>query len=144
MPSTGDSSNLQRSDSIKSFSTYHAEFESFREDANIHGLGPELNPQDFDDLQRDLAPEDSDLDFSDREWADKLKTWQRFANMHSGEDSLKAMHYALLPRSNIDLPHPHRWDMDLKWKTCVWTAKKQGFNYKPEYFVGLEPKILRS
>ena len=31
-------------------------------------------------------------------------------------------------------PQPHRWDMDLKWKTYIWREERRGFNYKPDYF----------
>jgi hypothetical protein len=41
----------------------------------------------------------------------------------------------------MDVPQPHRWDMDLTWKTF---DKQDGFRYKPDYFVGLDPKTLQS
>jgi hypothetical protein len=44
----------------------------------------------------------------------------------------------------MDLTATHRWDMDLKWKTVVWTKKSTRFNYKPDYFVGLDPKTLQT
>ncbi|OQV10639.1 hypothetical protein CLAIMM_14606 [Cladophialophora immunda] len=144
MSSVGDSSSLMRSESSKSLSTYHADFDTFLRDTYIHDLDPDLKPRGFDDLQRRLTRKDFENDFSDAEWEDKHKIWHRYADKHAGEDSLKAMHYALLPKSSMDLPPPHRWDMDLRWKTFIWKDMQRGFNYKPDYFVGLDPKTLHS
>ena len=144
MSSAVDSSDPRRSTSNTSFSTYHPEFDLFLKDANIHDLDPDLKPQGFDDLQHILTHGCHETDFSDSEWEDKFKSWHRYADKHAGEDSLKAMHYALLPKASMDVPLPHRWDMDLKWKTFIWKDKRNCFNYKPDYYVGLEPKTLRS
>ncbi|KAK5441416.1 hypothetical protein LTS15_011285 [Exophiala xenobiotica] len=113
----------------------------FLKPGNIHDLDPNLKPRAFDDLQRYLAQECGVSEFCECELEDRFISWHRYANTHTGEASLKAMHHALLPGASMDLPPPHRWDTGLTWEAFV---KPDGSSYTPDYFVGLDPKTLTS
>ena len=97
MSSADSSSDLKHSHSNTSFSTYHLEFDLFLKDSDIHDLDPNLKAQDFDELRQNFLQNSFEKDFSDEEWEGKFKSWHKYADTYAGEDSLKAMHYALLP-----------------------------------------------